>query len=270
MYKFFKLIFAVSLSCFFLIACDLKNQNAIVTGGSRGIGEETCYLLAKEGVNVAVVANQSFMQAKLVAEKVKELGVNAIAIQCDVSDPDQVKQIVDQASTELGDITILVNNAGVAIVAPAEDMSYETWRRVIDTNLTSVFLVSQAVGKKLIEKSLRGSIINISSICSHIVVEPQKHCNYNVPKGGVNMLTKTLAVEWAPYNIRVNSISPGYIYTAMTAQATIHFDDWNLKTPQKHMGESSDIAEAIVYLASNKAKFVTGSDWIIDGGYTCP
>ena len=265
-----KFFFLFTLVSTFLCANDLQNQNAIVTGGSRGIGEETCYLLAKEGVNVAVVANQSFLQAKLVAEKLKEMGVNSIAIQCDVSDPDQVKQMVNLASSELGDITLLVNNAGVAIGEPAEDMSFETWKKVLDTNLTSVFLVSQAVGKKMIEKKLSGNIINVSSICAHIVVEPQKQCNYNASKGGVNMLTKTLAVEWAPYNIRVNSISPGYIYTAMTAQAADLFDDWSLKTPQKHMGESSDIAEAIVYLASNKAKYVTGSDWIIDGGYTCP
>lgn len=141
---------------------------------------------------------------------------------------------------------------------------------MINVNLTGVFLCSQAVGKTMIEQGRRGVIINISSICGHIVVQPQQQCHYNAAKGGVGMLTKSLAVEWAKYGIRVNAISPGYIKTQLVEFASSLHPVWIEKTPIGTLGEPSDIAEAVLYLASPKAKFVTGTDWIIDGGYVCP
>lgn len=122
----------------------------------------------------------------------------------------------------------------------------------------------------MIKQGKGGSIINISSICGHIVVVPQEQCHYNAAKGGVGMLTKSLAVEWAKYGIRVNAISPGYIKTKLVEFASSLHPTWMGKTPIGMLGEPQDIAEAVLYLASRKAKFVTGADWIIDGGYVCP
>lgn len=265
----FLIVFALMMTvhCF---AGELDGKVAVVTGGSRGIGEASCYALAREGANVAVVVNESVEEAEAVAAKLKEYGVDAMAIACDVANPTAVNNMVDAVVKKWGFLDIMVNNAGIAQGVPAETMTVQDWQRMIDVNLTGVFLCSQAAGKKMIEKERGGSIINISSICGHIVVLPQKQCHYNAAKGGVGMLTKSLAVEWADYGIRVNAISPGYINTKLLASSARLHPTWIEKTPLKTMGEADDIAEAVLYLASPKAKFVTGSDWIIDGGYCCP
>lgn len=249
---------------------EISGLNAIVTGGSRGIGEACAYALAKEGANVAIAVHQSMDEAEEVVDNIKKLGVDACAFQCDVANPDDVKRLADGVVKRWGKIDILVNNAGMTHGSSAEELSFDDWKRMIDVNLTGVFLCSQAAGKKMIEQKKGGSIINISSICAHIVVTPQKQCHYNASKGGVGMLTKSLAVEWAEHGIRVNAISPGYIKTKILDFAKELHPIWIDKTPMKQMGQPEDIAEAVLYLASPKAKYITGADWIIDGGYTCP
>lgn len=270
----FCLIRIACLCLFCSVVCaysaEMRGLNAIVTGGSRGIGEACVYALAQEGVNVAIAVNQSVEEAERVAVKARSLGVDAYVLACDVSNPEDVQKMVDEAENFLGRIDILVNNAGMTHGSSAEDLSFQDWKRMIDVNLTGVFLCAQAVGKKMIEKKIHGSIINISSICAHIVVSPQKQCHYNASKGGVSMLTKSLAFEWAEHGIRVNAISPGYIKTKIIDFAKDLHPLWIEKTPMKRIGEPEDIAEAVVYLASPKAKYVTGADWIIDGGYTLP
>lgn len=226
--------------------------------------------LAKEGANVAVVVNKSTDEAEKVAAKGREIGVDAYVVQCDVANPDDVKRMAESVGGRWGKIDILVNNAGIAQGMPAEDLSFQDWQRMIDVNLTGVFLCSQAVGKKMIEQGVKGSIINISSISGHVVVVPQKQCHYNASKGGVGMLTKSLAVEWAEHGIRVNAISPGYIKTKIIDFAKELHPIWVEKIPMKTMGQPEDIAEAVLYLAGPKSKYVTGADWIIDGGYTSP
>jgi NAD(P)-dependent dehydrogenase (short-subunit alcohol dehydrogenase family) len=273
MIPFRKLVGFVLTSLLCAVGCyggDLDGMNAIVTGGSRGIGEACVYALAREGANVAIAVSKSVEEAEEVAEKVKQLGVDVDVIQCDVAKPNDVKAMVDRVMKRWGHIDILVNNAGMTHGSAAEDMSFEAWQRMIDVNLTGVFLCAQAVGKKMIEQGTKGSIINISSICAHIVVVPQKQCHYNASKGGVGMLTKSLAVEWAEHGIRVNAISPGYIKTKILDFAKELHPVWIEKTPMKTMGQPEDIAEAVLYLASPKSKYVTGADWIIDGGYTAP
>lgn len=254
----------------FIHAGDLTGLNAIVTGGSRGIGEACVFALAQEGVNVAIIVNKSIDEARGVAERVQQMGIESFVVQCDVASPDDVKRMVNEVMARFGKIDILVNNAGITHGSAAEDLSFQNWQRMIDVNLTGVFLCAQAVGKKMIEQGVKGSIINISSICGHIVVTPQKQCHYNASKGGVGMLTKSLAVEWADYGIRVNAISPGYIKTKILDFAKELHPTWIAKTPMKTMGEPKDIAEAVAFLAGPKSKYVTGSDWIIDGGYTVP
>jgi sorbose reductase len=264
---FFLFIFS-AFSCF---AQELKGLNAFITGGSRGIGEACAYAFAREGANIAIAVGKSFEEAEAVADKIRTVyGVDAVVFACDVSNPEQVRNAVDAMVSKWGSIDILVNNAGIVHSSAAEDLSYEDWKRMIDVNLSGVFLCSKEAGRKMIAQGKGGSIINISSICAHIVVEPQKQCHYNAAKGGVGMLTKSLAVEWAKYNIRVNAISPGYIHTKLLDFAKPLHAGWMERTPMKTLGSPEDIAEAVLYLASSKAKFVTGSDWIIDGGYVCP
>ncbi len=273
MVRFMKFI-CLSLSLFLCSTCcyagELDGLSAIVTGGSRGIGEACVFALAREGANVAIAVNRSTDEAEKVAEKAKELGVDVCVFQCDVANPNDVKMMVDSVMKRWGKIDILVNNAGITHGSAAEDLSFQDWQRMIDVNLTGVFLCAQAVGKKMIEQGTKGSIINISSICGHIVVIPQKQCHYYASKGGGGMLTKSLAVEWADRGIRVNAISPGYIKTKILDFAKELHPIWIEKTPMKTMGQPEDIAEAVLYLASPKSKYVTGADWIIDGGYTAP
>jgi NAD(P)-dependent dehydrogenase (short-subunit alcohol dehydrogenase family) len=151
-------------------------------------------------------------------------------------------------------------DAARPIGSAAEDLSFQDRQRMIDVNLTGVFLCAQAVGKNMIEQGIKGSIINISSICGHIVVIPQKQCHYNASKGGVGMLTKSLAAEWADHGIRVNAISPGYIKTKIIDFAKELHPIWIEKIPMKTIGQPKDIAEAVLYLASPKSKYVTGAD----------
>lgn len=268
LFKKWSAVLAFTTSCCF--GGEMNGLNAIVTGGSRGIGEACAYALAREGANVAIAVSKSVEEADAVAEKLRELGVDACVFACDVANQDDVNRMIDGVVKRWGKIDVLVNNAGMTHGAAAEDLTLKEWQRMIDVNLTGVFLCAQAVGKKMIAQGTGGSIINISSICAHIVVTPQKQCHYNASKGGVGMLTKSLAVEWAEHGIRVNAISPGYIKTKILDFAKELHPLWIAKTPMGQMGQPEDIAEAVLYLASPKAKYVTGADWIIDGGYTAP
>ena len=140
---------------------------------------------------------------------------------------------------------------------------------MIDVNLTGVFLCSQAAGRMMIAQKSGGSIINISSICGHVTLAPQKQCHYNASKGGVGMLTKSLAVEWASYGIRVNAVSPGYISTDLVAKMSDLHPVWEQRIAMGRLGKPVEIAEIVAFLAGSKASFVTGADWVADGGHIC-
>lgn len=245
----------------------LKGKNAFVTGGSRGIGRATALALAEAGANVCIAVAHSLDEANEVVEDVKKLGADSFTTVCDVANTDDVQGMVDRVVKRWGSLDIAVNNAGIVNNAAAEDMPLSQWQRMIDVNLTGVFLCSQSAGRAMIKQGTGGTIINVSSICASIVVAPQKQCHYNAAKGGVNMLTKTLAVEWAEHGIRVNTVSPGYIGTKLVAQMHELHPIWTGKTPMKRLGEPREIADVIVFLASPKASFVTGSEWVADGGY---
>jgi NAD(P)-dependent dehydrogenase (short-subunit alcohol dehydrogenase family) len=248
---------------------DLHGLNALVTGSSRGIGKNTAFALARAGANVVINSNITVDEAEMVVSELTRLNVKSFNISADVSDPNAVKSMFERINNEWGSIDILVNNAGIADSAPAEDLDYEKWLRMINVNLSAVFLCSQAAGKMMIAQKKGGVIINVSSICGHIVVHPQKQCHYNAAKGGVAMLTKSLAAEWAEHGIRVNAISPGYIGTDLVEGMKSLHPTWQSKTPLGRLGIPSEIADVIAFLASPKAAFVTGSDWIVDGGYVC-
>jgi len=247
---------------------DLRNTCAIVTGGARGIGRRGAEAFIAAESNV-IIADIDMDAAQKTVKELKTANSSVIAIRTDVADPKSVKAMVRRALDHFGKIDILFNNAGICINEPAETMSFASWKRVIDINLTGIFLVAQEVGKIMIRQKY-GSIINTASMSAHIVNMPQPQCGYNASKAGVIQLTKSLAVEWAPYHVRVNSISPGYIATEMTKKAPADWkDEWIQKGVYKRMGDSKEIQSALLYFASSASSFTTGADLVIDGGFTC-
>ncbi|MFA7364950.1 MAG: SDR family NAD(P)-dependent oxidoreductase [Patescibacteria group bacterium] len=237
----------------------LENKIAIVTGASSGLGEAMAKMFLKEGAKVV------FSDINDASE---DLGDNAIFVKADVSKQDEVKNLIDTAIKEFGGLDIIVNNAGIGLTGEVIGMDESVWSKVLDINLNGVFYGLKAAAEYMKEKSIKGSIINISSILGHVGFRTA--AAYCASKGAVNQLTRTAALEFAPFGIRVNAIAPGFIETQMTkgikeneaADAAVVG-----AIPMGHMGESDDIAYAAVYLASNESKFVTGSIMYVDGGW---
>lgn len=249
---------------------DLKGEKAIVTGGGQGLGREMALALAEAGADVAVVQRHAAV-AEQTAEEIRKLGRDSFAMKVDVSKTEDIRNMVSAVKERFGKIDILINNAGISHHAPAAELKEEDWDRMMDINLKGVFLGSQMVGREMI-KQRKGSIINIASMSGFIVNRPQPQAHYNTAKAGIVMLTKTLAMEWAKYNIRVNAIAPGYIRTPLLARnlgpGTIS-EEWIKLTPMGRLGEPFEIKGIALFLASRASSFVTGSTIVIDGGYTC-
>lgn len=246
---------------------NLKGKNAIVTGGAQGIGLNYASAVAAAGAGVAI-ADLNIEKAKETAAMLaQEYGVKTMAIEADVTVPEQVERMCAEMAREMGTIDIAFCNAGISINVPAEEMTYEQWRRVIDINLTGVFLTATAAGRYMIRQG-GGSIINTASMSGHIVNIPQPQVAYNASKAGVIMLTKSLAVEWAGKNVRVNSISPGYIMTDLTKGNEL-IPKWVELSPYGRLGTPEELQGVALYLASDASSFTTGSDFVVDGAYTC-
>lgn len=245
----------------------LSGKKTIITGGAKGIGKSVAVSFAQAGADVAII-DIDIEKAWNVVKEIEKYGIKAIAVKTDVAKPDEVNNMVISVLNSFKTIDVLFNNAGICINENAEDMLLPSWEKVIDVNLTGVFLVAQAVGRIMI-KNKKGSIINTASMSGHIVNNPQPQCAYNTSKAGVIQLTKSLAVEWAKYNVRVNSISPGYISTEMTLSAKQWISTWIENTPMKRMGLPEELNGAVIYLASDASTFTTGTDLIIDGAHTC-
>jgi NAD(P)-dependent dehydrogenase (short-subunit alcohol dehydrogenase family) len=195
----------------------------------------------------------------------------AESIRVDVTNEAQASAAVDGAARKYGGIHVLFNNAGIVRHAPASDLSVEKFREVLETNLIGAFIAARAVGRHMIEKKIRGSIINMASMSGSIVNIPQKQSAYNTSKAAVIHMTRSLAVEWADYGIRVNSLSPGYIATRDLLENAPKemIDSWLPHIPAGILGDPEDLITAVLYLASSSSKYATGSDIIVDGGYTC-
>ena len=260
----------------------LDGRKALVTGAGRGIGRELAISLAQCGCDIAIL-EKNISDARNVVAEIKNLGRKAVAFKVDVTKKADVEKAFSASAKQLGGLDICINNAGVCIHEPAEGMPEEHFDLVVDTDLKGVFLCCQAAAKLMIPQK-RGSIINIASISGIVANYPQKQAHYNASKGGVILLTKCLAAEWAGYGIRVNSISPGYTrseksissgharadMTAMlsTPEMIARLDQWEAMIPMRRMAEPQEIAGAAIYLASDASSYTTGSNIVVDGGYT--
>lgn len=249
----------------------LDGKKAFVTGGARGIGKSVATALAEAGADIAIVDVDIEEGLRTAEWMAAETGRDVFAVKTDVTDPDDVNRMVEQVLARFGRIDVAFCNAGICINVPAEEMSYEQWRKVIDVDLTGVFLCAQAAGKVMLKQG-SGSIINTASMSGHIVNVPQPQCAYNAAKAGVMQLTKSMAVEWAKRGVRVNSISPGYIGTELilsNPKLTGLIDAWNAIAPMGRLGRPDELQAIVVYLAGDTSSFTTGSDFVIDGAFTC-
>ena len=249
----------------------LDGRNALVTGAGQGIGRAFAHALGEAGAKVAVV-DISEEHAKEVTGELAGKGIEAMALVADVTDKDQVVSMVDKVAGTWGDLTIAVNNAGIGIWSDAATMAKEEWDRLMAINLDAVFLCSQAEGRHMIENGY-GKIINTASMSGHIVNTPQNQCAYNASKAAVLHFTRSLAAEWAPRGVRVNSISPGYTKTKLVSDLLATpvgreiSPQWLERIPAGSMGEVTDLQGVVVFLASEASDMMTGSDLLIDGGY---
>lgn len=251
----------------------VKGKVALVTGGALGLGKAQALLLAKEGAKV-VVTDINEDEGKKVINEIDTNGGEAIFLKHDVSKEEDWKRVIEQTLQKFGKLDILVNNAGVALSKSVEDTSLEEWRWLMSINLDGVFLGTK-YGIEAMKKSGGGSIINLSSI-EGLIGDPNLAA-YNASKGGVRIFTKSAALYCAKagYNIRVNSVHPAYIWTPMVenylkSQGDVEEGRKALTRlhPIGYLGEPDDIAYGVLYLASDESKFVTGSELVIDGGYT--
>ena len=246
----------------------LNGLVAVVTGGGQGIGQVIACALAKAGAEV-VILNRS--GADDTVRMIESDGGKAYFIATDVTREEDVEAAFSKILTQSGSLDIVFNNAGICINAPAEEMTYEQWLKVININLNGIFLTDIAAGKYMLENG-GGSIINTASMSAHIVNVPQPQCAYNASKVGVIQLTKSLAIEWAKRGVRVNCISPGYIGTELTLNSPTLIpliEKWNEMAPMGRMGKPEELEAICVYLAGDTSSFTTGSDIVVDGAFTC-
>jgi len=249
-------------------AFDLTGRAALVTGGNGGIGLGMAKGLAQAGAAIAIAGRDEKKNAEAV-KALKALGVGAFSIKANLRDEKSARGAVDQAADKLGRLDILVNNAGMNIRKPPQDLSLEDWNTVMETNLTSAFICSQAAYPHL-KKSCQGKIINIGSMMS--IFGGAYLAPYAASKAGIVQLTKALAAAWAKDNIQVNAVLPGWIDTDLTRRARVELQGLNervlSRTPAGRWGEAADLSGIAVFLASPASDFVTGTGIPVDGGYS--
>ncbi|WP_431028188.1 SDR family NAD(P)-dependent oxidoreductase [Lysinibacillus sp. LZ02] len=243
----------------------LKDKVAIITGGASGIGEATVRLFAEEGAKV-VIADFS-ERGKDISEELNANGYDTLFVKTDVTNEENVKQMINETVNKYGKLDIMYANAGIADDAPANELSYERWKRTIDINLSGVFLSDKYSIEQFLKQGTGGVIVNAGSI--HSFVSLPEIPAYSSAKGGVRLLTQNLCTAYAKEGIRINAVCPGYIDTPLLDQldsetkehlASLH--------PQGRLGKPEEIAKAVLFLACDDASFVNGTTLLVDGGYT--
>lgn len=243
---------------------DLHGKTALVTGGSGGIGSHVCQVLAEEGVAVAVGYHKNADGAGRVVEDIRSTGERARAFQFDVRDPAQVRDAVDGVLREFGQLDLLVNCAGVAYFAPLMDHDTASWQDVVATNLDGTFYCCRAVTPHFVQRGV-GDIVNVSSLAGRI--GSFEGPAYAASKAGVDLLTRSLALELAASNIRVNGVAPGRIQTSFRRVTSgPYFDFMIQQTPQGRLGAAREVANVVVFLASRAGAFITGETLYMTGG----
>jgi len=246
---------------------DFSGEVAIVTGGSRGLGLEIAEAFGKAGASVVITARRE-QWLREAEQRLKDQGIAVLALIGDVAEPTAVEQLLQQILAVHGHIDILVNNAGLTWGAPAESMPFERWQQVVNANLTGTFLMSQAVGAHMLERG-KGSIISVASIAG-LGGGQLNTAGYNASKAAVINLTRALAVEWGPRNVRVNCIAPGLFRTRMTEGIIAQGAEAMMSSiaSLRRIGQPGEIAPAVLFLASEGASYITGQVLPIDGGCT--
>ena len=248
---------------------DLSGKVAFVTGASSGLGRQLSLALAEAGADVAIVARR-VEKLEAVKAEIEEKGVKCYAHQCDITDNKQIKETVSAIEDYFGKIDILINNAGVGYIEPAESQSDETWLKTINLNLNAQYFVSREVARGMIKRGY-GKIISLGSIHSSVAMAEFPVSAYAAAKGGIKMMTKALAVEWAKHGITVNAIGPAYFPSEMTGEiiGSDEFQDIvKLRCPMGRTGRTGELDGAILYFASDASSYTTGQLLSIDGGWT--
>jgi NAD(P)-dependent dehydrogenase (short-subunit alcohol dehydrogenase family) len=246
---------------------DLAGKVAVVSGGARGLGLSMARALARHGVRIGLLD-----LLEEVEPSAEALGVDAVGVRADVTSAESVAAAFARVEEVLGSPSLLVNAAGVTVWEDSLDVSPESWRRVIDINLTGTFLCCQALGRACRDGGHPGAIVNVSSMSGRVVNVPQHQTSYNASKAAVDQLTKSLAVEWADLGVRVNAIAPGYFLSDMTRQFTEANPElaerWRGMIPLGRMGEPQDLDGVVVFLCSDASSYLAGQSIVIDGAYT--
>lgn len=248
----------------------LDSKTAIVTGGGRGLGRYMAEALSEAGANVALCSRKK-EPLEEVRRGIEGRGGKAIALECDVTDPESVEGVVSAAEESFGSVDILVNNSGATWGAPAAEMPVEKFDQVIAVNLRGSFLMAQAVGRRMIEVGSGGNIINISSVAGLVGGHPDymQTIGYSSSKGAIISMTRDLATSWAPHGISVNAIAPGWFPTKMSGGLIAKFEERMLEgIPLHRFGNPEDLKGVVVFLASPAAAYMTGQTIAVDGGAT--
>ena len=246
---------------------NLEGRVSVVTGGATGLGLQMATALAEAGSNI-VVCSRKLESCEQAAREIEQLGVEALAVACDVTKPDQVEAMKDATLAKFGRVDVLVNNAGRAWVAPPEDLPLERWQQVFDLNITAPFICAQALGREMI-KAKRGKIINIASIAGLVGRNPRAYNSlaYGSSKGALVNFTRDLAVKWAQHNIQVNCICPGFFVTPLNQKLyEKNKENIDREIPLGRVGGADDLKGIAVLLASDASSFITGAIVPVDGG----
>lgn len=246
---------------------SMAGRVSIVTGGNRGIGRGIAKGLAEAGSTVVIAARDADKSAEAVDE-LRQAGATAMAVEVDVANRDALEAMLATVLDAYGQVDTLINNAGIGFHADALTLPDDEWQRLFAINLEGVWKASQVVGRHMVERG-RGTMVNIGSMSGMIVNRPQWHSPYGISKAAVHHLTKSLAAEWATKGVRVNAIAPGYVRTEI---ASTEYEDyrhyWKDEVPMQRYGSVDEIAPIALLLASDASSFVTGSVYVVDGGYT--